>query len=188
MKSELEVRKDLTPEYVEEMAPKKLTDQHKYIAMLLAQGITQRQIIKLTGLTGSRISVLTNCQIMREEVGMIREKLFEKMTSDQAFERMGRKAERELELILDDETSKQGHKLRAIELSLDRKYGKPRQEIIHQGSLLRDILEELKDKKTSVIEIESKEVVKTEEPEEEPKEEPVPLDDPHQQWLKENLE
>jgi predicted XRE-type DNA-binding protein len=136
--------RELTVEYVEELAPKKLNDRHMYIAMLLAQGLTQKQVHDLTGITQGRLSIITRCEIMRREVLKLRGQLFERMSTDQTLERIGNKALRNLEVILDGDDVKSGTMIRAIEAGLDRRHGKPRQEVVHQGSLLREILEELR--------------------------------------------
>ncbi len=204
MENGLDLIEKLNITYVEEKAPKKLSHKHKYVALLLVQGISQKRACQITGYTPLRMHVLSNCQIMVEEISKLRAGLFDKMTSNQNFERMGRVAEKELEEILINREIKTHTKLRAIELALDRKFGKPRQEIIHEGSALREILEELHEKKKKVIELDSEEIVDAEIIEKDSEKLPAPdsiyedkskpedesTDDPtdnYARWLKENM-
>jgi len=144
---------------------KKLSDKHKFIAILIAQGYSQRSIAREMNYTESRISLIVNSPIFQEEVQKHRELMFDELTLDSNFKRIAPVAARVAEDIMLDGGARQSLKADIAFKFLDRALGKPKQQIEHTGSVLREMLEILQkeeNKKTIDVTPEEKDMVEAE--------------------------
>jgi predicted transcriptional regulator len=151
--------------------------RHRAICHMAALGIKVNKIAQTMGINPSRVSTILNSPKGREMVQEIQTEFF---TNDPAavFRAMAPKAARVVYKIMNTVEEKGSTRLAAASTILDRAYGKPQQEIKHEGSLVKDLFAQL-DAEKKAIRTEGRTITDAEIVE--------PVLDATDQWVKENL-
>lgn len=127
-------------DWFEDVQPKELNDAHKKIARLLSQGWKQVDIAEKLGMSINRVNILANSPIVRVEVERLHELEFERMTSDVSLERLTPKAVKIIDEVLSNDQERSQTKVDTAFRLLDRVWGKPKQQVEHSNSLVKDLI------------------------------------------------
>lgn len=128
------------PSWPEVMGPKKLSHRHKYMAHLAALGKSNRAIAQAMGLTDSRVSIIINSPIVREEIDRVRAELFES-EEEKRTKLMIPKAMGIVEEVLNNSQERSSLRVDTAFRLMDRVYGKPKQHIQQDGTTIKDLFE-----------------------------------------------
>jgi hypothetical protein len=184
--------------------PKKLSHRHMLIAQFLAAGWRQKDICEKMQITQSRLSMIANSELMKQEVKRVREVQFHASGLQQTLDTLAPAAVQVLGDLVTDPKARGAHKLKAAQEILDRTKGKPLQQVEHSGSLVKDMfqyitMQDQKEKEIQqpkplpVVEVDSVPIETTESPETSPSPEntptneaaPIVPDDTN--WFEENI-
>lgn len=129
-----------------------LSNKDSVIVYLAAQGKTAKEISEATDISLSTIKSILDREHVQFEIGHLRHKLFGR-DAKKRWKDMIPKAQDAVEKVLDNPnlTTRPGIQLHAAEIVLDRAEGKPKQTIDHQGSLVRDVFDMLREKKEKPV-------------------------------------
>lgn len=181
--------------YREWRAPVRLSPRHHYLAHLRAMGMSIADIAKRTGYEQLNLSSLFNGSRMQTYVREIQKKYFEDSANNIFKAHLHETFETQLGIMRDTD-EKGGIRLQAANAIQDRALGKPTQTINNEGSLIREIYEQLQREKSQIIEVASENDPKPEDEftaktEQATPDEPAPEKkkeiDPIDRWLEENL-
>lgn len=147
--------------------------RHRAICHMAALGIKTNKIAQTMALSAPRVSAILNSPEARELVKEIQAEFF--TAEPQAvFRSMAPKAARVIYRIMGNSEEKGSTRLAAASAILDRAYGKPQQEIKHEGSLVKELFAQL-DHERKTINTVSREVTDAE-----------VVEDEVDKWCKEN--
>lgn len=118
--------------------------RHMAICHLAALGHKAKFIASSLDMNPSSVSSILNTPEAKEMVKGLQTKMY--MTDPTAmFRAMAPRAARTVDRIMRDTSVKPNTRLAAASEILDRAYGKPTQEVKHEGSLLKDLFQRLDD-------------------------------------------
>jgi hypothetical protein len=122
--------------------PAKLSHRHRFIAHLAALGLKAREISAKTGYTEPRLSVILNNSLVKAEIEHVRKSLFA-TDPDQRLKLALPKALEVIDDCLNNPQAKLALRVDTAFRLMDRTHGKPKQQVEHTGTLLKDLFAEL---------------------------------------------
>lgn len=126
---------------VDSLRLKQLNDRHQLMVLLSAMGATGREIALRMDMTEGRVSIIRNSGVFREAVKKIQADMGEEMIK-QRIKAIVPQAIDVAHKIMLDETAQSNTRVNTAFKFLDRAYGKPAQELIHDvGMNVRELYE-----------------------------------------------
>lgn len=138
-----------------------------------ALGLSRKQIATNLGISPERVSAICSSASGKAFISQIQKEMYFN-DPQKMFLRMVPEAAKTVFKIMRDKEEKGSTRISAADVILDRALGKPKQEIQHEGSLIKELFSRLdQEKEQPVIEVKAEQV-----------EEVI---DPLDSWAKENL-
>lgn len=119
-----------------------LNPRQKLVAYFAAQGVSTKGIAKETNLSQARVSTILATTRVKEYVNYLQYKMFGK-TAEQRFKEILPKAIDTAEEMLSKPGVKDHLKAEVAFKFMDRVLGKPKQQIEHSGSLIKELFDQL---------------------------------------------